>query len=207
MADPSENRRRTQREQTRARLLDAFDAEFREHGFANANIERVVSSLGLTRGAFYGHFDSLTDVAIELLDRARATEAPELSAFADVGLDPAGLAALFTRRVEERRRAGVQPVASRFIAELLMASRHDETLRDRIIELYDERARSFVEVIELLTADPSVELVEPARRIAHVIMALEVGFALASHLDVPDAPIFVDEVLPGLILRGAIRST
>lgn len=44
--------------QSRTRILEAARARFRRHGFAGASIDQVMRDAGLTRGAFYAHFES-----------------------------------------------------------------------------------------------------------------------------------------------------
>jgi AcrR family transcriptional regulator len=51
---------------TREAILDAAAIEFAAHGFAHANLQRVVERTGLTRGALYGHFASKVALADEL---------------------------------------------------------------------------------------------------------------------------------------------
>jgi len=43
---------------SRARILEAARSLFRRHGFEGASIDQVMKQAGLTRGAFYAHFDS-----------------------------------------------------------------------------------------------------------------------------------------------------
>jgi len=44
--------------QTRERIVHAARRLFNRHGFEQVSIDRVMSEAGLTRGAFYHHFDS-----------------------------------------------------------------------------------------------------------------------------------------------------
>ena len=52
---------------SRARILEAARARFRRHGFAGASIDQVMGDAGLTRGAFYAHFESKDDLVREVL--------------------------------------------------------------------------------------------------------------------------------------------
>ena len=65
-------RRQRQRLETRQRLLEAALDEFRQVGFANAQIDRIVEKVGVSRGTFYFHFPSKEHVLLESQRRAEA---------------------------------------------------------------------------------------------------------------------------------------
>lgn len=59
--------RRTDRgEETRSRILAAAAAAFAERGYAGTSMNELVRATGLTKGAFYFHFDSKEDLALEV---------------------------------------------------------------------------------------------------------------------------------------------
>ena len=62
-------RRDRQRAATRERIFEAAMAEFREAGFANAQVDRIARAAGVVRGTFYFHFPSKEHVLIELEQR------------------------------------------------------------------------------------------------------------------------------------------
>jgi AcrR family transcriptional regulator len=57
--------RAEQREQTRLRLLDATVGVIRQRGWADASIDAIAELAGYTRGAFYFHFASKEEAALE----------------------------------------------------------------------------------------------------------------------------------------------
>jgi len=61
------DRRTAQREDTRARLFTETVDEFKRCGFAGTEIAAITERVGLTRGAFYVHFDGKDEVLRELL--------------------------------------------------------------------------------------------------------------------------------------------
>jgi AcrR family transcriptional regulator len=69
-----------QREATRSRLYDAALSEFRQHGFAAAQIDRIVGAAGVARGTFYFHFPSKEHVLLELKRRSEARIVERLTA-------------------------------------------------------------------------------------------------------------------------------
>jgi TetR/AcrR family transcriptional repressor of nem operon len=59
----------TKGETTRERILDAAQAMILDHGFAGVSVDRLIQSLGLTKGAFFHHFSNKNDLARSLIRR------------------------------------------------------------------------------------------------------------------------------------------
>ena len=59
----------TKGETTRERILDAAQAMVLDHGFSGVSVERLIQSLGLTKGAFFHHFKNRNDLARALIRR------------------------------------------------------------------------------------------------------------------------------------------
>ena len=59
---PKEHKRNT-----RARIVEAAAAEFRQHGIAQVGVADLMRRAGLTHGGFYAHFDSKEDLLAEAL--------------------------------------------------------------------------------------------------------------------------------------------
>jgi len=55
--------------QTRQRILDAAEAMILSRGFAGMSVDGLIRSLGLTKGAFFHHFDSKNDLSRHLVQR------------------------------------------------------------------------------------------------------------------------------------------
>jgi len=64
--------RAEQRQQTRLRLLDATVGVIRQRGWADASIEAITELAGYTRGAFYFHFASKEEAALEAVEHYAA---------------------------------------------------------------------------------------------------------------------------------------
>jgi AcrR family transcriptional regulator len=60
-------RYREQRESTRRQILDAAAELLRDHPFRELSVDALMSEVGLTRTAFYRHFDDTTDLVLRLL--------------------------------------------------------------------------------------------------------------------------------------------
>lgn len=59
-------RRREQREETRRRILAAADRFLRERPYRELSVDVLMAETGLTRTAFYRHFDDVTDLVLRL---------------------------------------------------------------------------------------------------------------------------------------------
>jgi AcrR family transcriptional regulator len=62
------NRRREQRENTKREILAAADRLLRERPYRELNVDLVMAQTGLTRTAFYRHFDDVPDLVLRLLE-------------------------------------------------------------------------------------------------------------------------------------------
>lgn len=61
---------RAQAEANRERILDSAAQLFRERGFDGIGLNDLMQAAGLTRGGFYGHFESKDDLAAQATRRA-----------------------------------------------------------------------------------------------------------------------------------------
>ncbi len=64
---------RAQAEENRERILDNAAQLFRERGFDGIGLNDLMQAAGLTRGGFYGHFESKDDLAAQACARALQT--------------------------------------------------------------------------------------------------------------------------------------
>lgn len=61
-------------ERSRAQILDAADAAFRQSGFDDTSVKDIASRAGLTRKTVYNLFESKEDIALSLIARAEAAD-------------------------------------------------------------------------------------------------------------------------------------
>ena len=74
-------------ERSRILILDAADAAFREKGFATTSVEEIAIRAGLTRKTVYNLFASKDEIALQIIARVEANDAPyrnEIEAGGDV---------------------------------------------------------------------------------------------------------------------------
>jgi len=66
---------RAQAEQNRERIVEAAAQLFRDKGFDGVGLNELMQSVGLTRGGFYGHFESKQDLAVKACREAFSANA------------------------------------------------------------------------------------------------------------------------------------
>lgn len=103
-------RTKAEAEETRARLLEAAEHLFFEHGVSSVTLEKIASAAGLTRGAIYWHFankaeivralDAVASLDIEALFEKAWEAEPEdpLATACDLALEALRLIATDERR-------------------------------------------------------------------------------------------------------------
>ncbi|TPJ61610.1 TetR/AcrR family transcriptional regulator [Mesorhizobium sp. B2-7-1] len=63
-------------DRSRALILDAADAAFREHGFDNTGMEEIARRAGLTRKTVYNLFSAKEEIALQLIAQVEAESDP-----------------------------------------------------------------------------------------------------------------------------------
>lgn len=56
-------------DETRLRIMDAAQAMILNQGYGGTSVDQVINSVGLTKGAFFHHFNSKSDLAKALIQR------------------------------------------------------------------------------------------------------------------------------------------
>jgi AcrR family transcriptional regulator len=75
--------RQVRSEATRRKILDAAVEVFAEVGFAAADRGTIIERTGMTKGAFYHHFDSMEALATAIIEDGAELVVAELSAMSD----------------------------------------------------------------------------------------------------------------------------
>jgi AcrR family transcriptional regulator len=86
-------RRRAQREHTRKVILSAADALLRERPYRELSVDLVMGQTGLTRTAFYRHFDDVPDLVLQLLEEVGRDLYPVAERWRAAALDGFAVAA------------------------------------------------------------------------------------------------------------------
>jgi AcrR family transcriptional regulator len=197
---------------TRNALIEAALALFERHGYAAASVQRIVDDAGLTKGAFYHHFNSKDDLLYEIhdefvseqLERAKDIMASELSP--DEMLRQLIVEALMEPLGTYRREIAVFVQEYRFL---------EREIFDEIKVKRDEYERCFVDVVKRGMDDGVFRRMGPPRILAFGV----IGMCAWAHtwLDASGSlsareigEIYADIVVDGLrtgAAPGAIRAS
>lgn len=74
-------------ELTKEKIIEAALYIFLEKGFSKTSVEDIVSSLGLTRGAFYWHFKDKDDLFKCIIEKEQSQRVASINSVTDKSLD------------------------------------------------------------------------------------------------------------------------
>ena len=100
------------KQRTRDKILSSAIRLFSNKGYDSVTIDQLMTDAGLTRGAFYTHFDSKNELYAEAI-LAAAMQSPIASAC------PGEEATNWIRRTASLMKVGMQPMAKSLITKSL----------------------------------------------------------------------------------------
>ena len=169
-------------QETHSRLLRAAAEAFAGEGYDAASVAGICQRAGVSKGAFYHHFESKQALFMELLDEWLAGLRVQLSqARTDANSVPdalLGMAAASGRIFDE--------AADQFVIfmEFLTQALRDPAVWEATVAPYRSFADFFRQLVQAGIAEGTIRPVD-AERAAQVIVSLAVGLLVQSTLD-PD---------------------
>jgi AcrR family transcriptional regulator len=159
-------------EETRAQLVQAAARAFAEQGYDATSVAEICQRAGVSKGAFYHHFDSKQDLFLDLLDfwlrgLVKQLEVARLGA----STMPGGL----IRMAEEARI--VFEMAGQYVPiflEFFAQARRDPEVLDRTVEPYRTYRSFFARLIQVGIDDGSLRQIDPDLA-AQVILSMAIG--------------------------------
>lgn len=171
-------------EHTRNLLLDAAEEVFARKGLSGAALEDIADAAGYTRGAIYGHFGAKEELFLAVVDRQRQQF---LDDFNEIIQSFGRLDDLDLDELADRwREAGSDPQRAALNYELTLFLLRNPAARERLAAQRLETIRSLGEFIDKNVARLGATLTVPAETLARVILAVNDGITLDSHLAVGD---------------------
>ncbi|AFM19848.1 transcriptional regulator [Mycolicibacterium chubuense NBB4] len=168
-------------EHTRNLLLDAAEETFARKGLTGAALEDIADAAGYTRGAIYSHFGAKEELFLAVIDRQRQRF---LEIFSEVIQSLRRITDLDVDELARRwRDAGSDPLRAALNYELTLYLLRNPQARERLAAQRLETVASLGEFIGKEVARLGAVLTMPAESLARVILAVNDGVTLASHLD------------------------
>lgn len=178
---------------TRRRIMDAAIPLILEQGFSGTSVDAIVAKAGVTKGAFFHHFATKTELAHELVDRwvegdARFVE-ETMQRAERLGRNPLEQLLLFVGLFEESMAELDAPYPGCLMASLIYESELiDEATHSRIQEsVLDWRSRLRAKLEEVVAVRPPVMEVDLDVLADQLWTAAEGAFILSKTMRDPRA--------------------
>jgi AcrR family transcriptional regulator len=166
--------RREQREAVRRQILSAAEAFLRERPFRELSVDVVMAETGLTRTAFYRHFDDVTDLVLRLyadVNEELLEVAEHWAAAAGIGYPAPG-------------HEGLAGTVDFYVRQgpLVRAIREAAVSDERIELAYRNSTDRFIEVtagaLERMASEGKLHVPDP-RALARAMTLMNEGYLLA----------------------------
>lgn len=170
------------REETRSSILDAAARSFAEHGYDATGVAQICQQAGISKGAFYYHFETKQAVFLALV----TDWLEELDASLDILADVEGAAPerLLTMSRRFREIMASQSHRLPLIMEFWTQASRDDTVRQAMLTPYRSFQALFADLIEDGIAEGSFRPIDPAQG-GQAILSLASGLFLQALLSVP----------------------
>mgnify|MGYP005817271415 CR=1 FL=1 len=168
-------------EHTRTLLLDAAEETFARKGLSGAALEDIADAAGYTRGAIYSHFGAKEELFLAVIDRQRKQF---LEIFSEIIQSFRRLSDLDVDELARRwHESGSDPLRAALNYELTLYLLRNPQARERLADQRLETVRSLSDFIAKEVARLGATLTMPAEAMARVILAVNDGVTLGSHVD------------------------
>ena len=169
-------------EETRSRILDVAGELFAERGYSATSVADICAQAGVTKGAFYHHFESKQAVFLELRDRWLTPLEGQLT----LARDPNETLPQLLQHVADMARemfaeAGEDQRQQVFL-ELLSAARQDPTILPAMLAPMQRYREWFAQVINAGIKEGTLRKVD-RKLAAQVLVSLGFGLIMLSLLD------------------------
>lgn len=190
--------RQEQRQQTRARLVEAALRIFAEQGYDHATVEEISLAAGHSKGAYYFHFDSKEDIFLELLSLWIDDQTRRLRAF-ESARGPAAVALLETLasllRYDDR-----DPHWRLLLPEIWAQSHRNTKVQEPLRAAYGRWIELLESVFEKADREGLVSLTVRPDVAASLILAAHDGLILRSRLRAPsEVELPASQIVAGLV--------
>jgi TetR/AcrR family transcriptional regulator, cholesterol catabolism regulator len=184
---------------TRKALIASAVALFEHRGYAATSVQSIVDDAGLTKGAFYHHFDSKDDLLLEVhdefidhqLERARDVLARDIPV--DQQLRALVTEALFEPLSLYKSEISVFIQERRFLPDEVFAEIKDKR---------DAYERCVIDVVERGMADGTFRAVGPARLVAFGVIGMSAWAYTWLDAEGPRSPTEIGDMYGKILVDG-----
>lgn len=174
------NKHRQRSLETQQRILKAAEARFARLGYDGTSVTAICQAAGVSKGAFYHHFESKQGVFLQLLNRWLAGMDSAMSVMGESSVDvPEKIVAM------SGILSQILQVADRELLlylEFLNKAVRDPEVWRAVIEPYHHYRAAFADLIAEGQAQGSLRAIEPTAASA-VIIGLAIGILVQGFLD------------------------
>jgi len=175
--------RAEQNDRNRALLLAAARRVFLERGYYAATLDQIADEAGFSKGAVYSRFASKADMFLALLEERIAERGGQNAQLAEDLAGTGNFAAVID--LAERAERGA-PGWRLLVTEFRIHAARDPELNRRYAALHAQTVDRLAAILAAISPRGADGLAFPARQLAELVLALEVGIAL-EQLANPDA--------------------
>ena len=173
---PTQNRG----EETRGIILDAAVSAFASYGYDGTGVAEICKSAGISKGAFYHHFEGKQTLYLELLNDWLSTIDKE---FQNILLHSVStIEALVEMTKIFRNLFDPSDTKIAVFIEFLTRAARDPELRDAALTPYRRYQKYFAEIIERGVSEGTLRTVDPQQS-ARLLISMAVGLILHSLID------------------------
>ena len=169
------------RSQRRRRLMAAAQRRIAAHGYRDTTVDDVCAEAGVSKGAFYGYFETKHDLLLALLEEETVALLDVICELA--GAEPATPEGI-RRFTHAMLRVGDDPSRVQLRADLWAAMASDPVVRDAFAATVDRRRARLRSWIAGGIAGGQIRVPdEKANALASILLALADGLMLHRGLD------------------------
>jgi len=165
----------------RQHLVDAAWRRIGEAGYRDTTVDDVCDEAGVSKGAFYGYFETKQDLLVAMLDEETGALNAVASELADLDISGGERVRLFTQAM---LRLADDPARVQLRADLWSALATDPVVRDRMAEAVSRRRLVLREwIVRSIRAGELAPDERRANALASTLLALTDGLILHRALD------------------------
>ena len=174
----------------RTRILDAAERLVIENGFAATSLDHVIQGAGTSKGAFFHHFDSKSDLARALTERYVAGDIGQLHAALEATSsieDPAERVVAFVRHFEDAADDIMSAQSScLYVAVLTERQMVTNGTADLITHAIEEWRSEIASLLNAAAASRDFDLGDVEALADHVFVTFEGAFLLCRSTGKPE---------------------